>query len=120
MPKARLAAERDLLSDRSGRQEVKDLRHVVDIAKWRGVRAQIPEQPLGIGEVNAIDEWITVTDSAGISEQLIFKTDLNPAVAVRAGTIDSVYGGVAGEIAKESVAAIRLDGRGLAGFHNRN
>src|SRR3546814_15604775 len=110
MTEACLTAKRVRLADWSGRQEVKDFRHIVDIAKGLGLRAQIPEHPLGIGEVDAIDEGVVTSDSPGISEQLIFEADLDPAITARARTIYGVDWGIAGKIAKEGIAAIRLGG----------
>src|SRR3546814_16071248 len=68
-----------------------------------------------MGEVDAIDEGVVTSDSPGISEQLIFEADLDPAITARARTIYGVDWGIAGKIAKESIDALRLCGGRLGG-----
>jgi len=58
--------------------------------------------------VDAVEERVIAAYRAGIAEQLIFKADLKPSVAIRPWAIDGIDRRIARQIAKESIASTRL------------
>src|SRR3546814_7195805 len=87
MPEAALAAERDAASKGHRWSEIEQLRHEVDVAEGRRLGPQVPEHALGVCKVDPLLPGLPPVRCSRRAEDLIFETDLQPGVAVRARTV---------------------------------